>query len=249
MPPDSAPVPLRYRGVWQRTLLEAPAVRDTTTTVLWMQTGRWHADLRIGAGRPDFSGVGSLAACDAEQLAWLSSQQGFAGITTVDITSGQEICAWHRLVDVQPPGLTADAGVMEFTPECLIETGVHGPYLEHWIALPGSRGGSAVYRCAQDQDCLQLLLVTGQQVMRVHDRRCAWPSGLSAGTTLAQLLADLPLAQQRSLLDIEISFGSRTGRGWQIRHSTLPWLEGNEVMLAIDDMDPSWQELEPHRAA
>jgi hypothetical protein len=244
--PDSAVVPDRYRGVWQRTLLDAPGVHDTTTTVFWMQTGRWHADLRIGAGRPDFSGVNSLDQCDGDQLAWLASQQGFAGITEVSITSGEEICAWHRLVDVQPPGLTADAGVMEFTPDGLIETGVHGPYLEHWIALPESHGESAVYRGVSAPEHLQLLLVAGQRVMRVRDRRCAWPAGLPAGVALAQLLPALPLAQQHNLLDIEISFGIRTSDGWQISHSSLPWLEGSA--FAIEGADSPWQLLERHGA-
>ena len=241
--PDSAVVPDRYRGVWQRILLDAPGVHDTTTTVFWMQTGRWHADLRIGAGRPDFSGVNSLDDCDAEQLAWLASQQGFAGITEVTVTSGQDICAWHRLIDVQPPGLTADAGFMEFTPDGLIETGVHGPYVEHWIALPESQGEAAIYRCGGDQDRLQLLLVAGTCVMRVCDRCSVWPAELPAGTTLAQLLPALPLAQQRSLLDIEISFGNRSGGGWQVRHSTLPWLEGQQVSFAVDEVDSLWQAL------
>ena len=44
---DGAPVPARYRGVWTRTLLETPEVRDDTTFVRWLQLGRWHADLRI----------------------------------------------------------------------------------------------------------------------------------------------------------------------------------------------------------
>jgi hypothetical protein len=215
-------------------LLEAPGVHDTTTTVLWMQTGRWHADLRIAAGRPDFSGVASLDDCSADQLAWLATQQGFAGITEVVTSSGDEVCAWHRLVDVQPPGLTADAGVMEFTPACLIETGVHGPYVEHWIALPESQGEGAVYRCGDDEDVMQLLLVAGNYVMRVRDRRSAWPEGVAAGTTLTQLLPAWSLPQQRSLLDIEISFGIRVDGGWQIRHSTLPWLEGQRVTFGVD---------------
>ncbi|MEB0135053.1 hypothetical protein QN362_06900 [Actimicrobium sp. CCC2.4] len=242
----SAPVPERYRGVWQRSLLVAPGVHDTTTTVLWMQTGRWHADLRIAAGRPDFSGVVSLDDCSADQLAWLATQQGFAGITEVVTTSGDEVCAWHRLVDVQPPGLTADAGVMEFTPACLIETGVHGPYIEHWIALPQSQGEGAVYRCGGDQDRLQLLLVAGNYVMRVCDRRSAWPEGVAAGTTLTQLLPALPLPQQRSLLDIEISFGIRVDGEWQIRHSSLPWLEGLQVTFGVEDAGSPWRELELH---
>ena len=41
-------------------------------------------DIRIPAGRPDFSGVQRLEDCSDAQLAWLATQQGFAGVTTVD---------------------------------------------------------------------------------------------------------------------------------------------------------------------
>ena len=244
MPQNSAPVPDRYRGVWQRTLLDAPGVHDTTTTVFWMQAGRWHADLRMRAGRPDFSGVGSLDDCSTAQLAWLAAQQGFAGITEVVVTAEQEVCAWHRQVDVQPPGLTADAGVIVFTPDGLIETGVHGPYVEHWMLLPQSQGKGAVYRYGDDEEVTQLLLVAGDCVMRVRDRRSVWPEGVTAGTTLTQLLPAWPVSQQRSWLDIEISFGIRVDGGWQIRHSTLPWLEGQRVKFGLEDAGALWRELE-----
>jgi hypothetical protein len=87
-----APVPERYRGVWQRTLLETPDMRDTSTTVFWLQTAHWHADIRIPAHRPDFSGAARLANCSPRQLEWLAGQQGFAGVTQVDVTPQHEVC-------------------------------------------------------------------------------------------------------------------------------------------------------------
>jgi len=198
------PVPERYRGVWRRSLLVTPDLRDTSTTVLWLQTERWHADIRLPAGRPDFSGVRQLADCSAQQLAWLQLQQGFAGVTEVDTSVTPEICRWHRVADFQPPSATADAGTMEFAPDVLIEKGVHADYLEHWHKLPDSDDTFTVLRQSASSEPLQMLLVAGGYVMRVRER----------GGVLA------------SMLDFEISFGVREADGWRVMHSTLPWLEG-----------------------
>ena len=46
-PGDFADVPERYRGVWRRNQLDIPGLRDTTTWARWLQTARWHADLRV----------------------------------------------------------------------------------------------------------------------------------------------------------------------------------------------------------
>lgn len=86
-PPATDTVPPHYRGVWTRTLLETPTVRDTTTIVRWMQLGRWHADLRISTGAR-------------------TALQGFSGITQVSKTTQGEVCTWHRVVDYLPPGPT-----------------------------------------------------------------------------------------------------------------------------------------------
>src|SRR5437660_710150 len=107
-------VPARYRGVWRRTLLAEPDNVDTVSTVLWLQTSRWHADIRIPAGRPSFAGVESLADCSDEQLRFLARQAGFAGVTEIDLAAAPEICRWRRRWDVQPPAATADAGRMVF---------------------------------------------------------------------------------------------------------------------------------------
>src|SRR3569832_503628 len=93
-----APVPNAYLGVWRRSLLESPILRDTHSHVFWLQTPRWHADLRLPAGRPDFSGIDSLAECSAAQLAWLARQQGVCGVAQLD----GERCTWHRQMDFQP---------------------------------------------------------------------------------------------------------------------------------------------------
>jgi hypothetical protein len=230
----TAPVPERYRGVWRRTLLQTPDRHDTTTTVLWLQTARWHADIRIPAQRPDFSGATTLATCTPAQRAWLTRQQGFAGTTEVTATAEGDVCAWHRLVDFQPPAAGPDAGFMHFEPERLVETGVHGVYLEHWIAEPRSTQGHAVFQridaAGHGAMPLELLMVSGDCVMHVRSRAGAWPQEIRPGMDFAEVAAGM----QAALLDFEISYGHRTAHGWRIAHSTLPWREGLSIALEID---------------
>jgi hypothetical protein len=231
--PD-APVPARYRGIWQRTLLETPHLRDTDTTVFWLQTHHWHADIRIPAHRPDFSGVRSLADCDEVQLEWLARQQGFAGATQVDVAPSQEICRWHRLVDYQPARARPDAGFMQFGPKLLTETGVHASYLENWQQLPDSNNGFAVLQLLEPDGRpavpTRVLFVAGSYVMHVRSRSACWP----AETVPDMLLTKLVAAGHTALLDFEISFGSRTADGWDILHSTLPWLEGKSIAMRLN---------------
>ncbi len=122
-PPDTiAPVPPSYWGVWSRTLLQTPQLRDTRTFVRWMQLGRWHVDLRVPAS-------------DNAPL------QGFSGVTEVSQRPEGEVCTWRRLVDYEPPRATVDEGFMVFeAPERVIETGIHSTYHEVWERLPGSLG-------------------------------------------------------------------------------------------------------------
>jgi hypothetical protein len=226
----SPPVPERYHGVWARTLLETPAGRDTTTFVRWLQTEHWHADLRI-----------PLAADD------LALQQGFCGITTVEQQAGREVCTWQRRLDFQPPGLTPDAGYIEFDgTERLIETGVHGSYLEVWERLPGSAGPVAMQEFTDADGRRSLLLRAGAFAMRVRPRLLAWPADTRAGESLAELVQRHPAARA-GLLDFEISFGplreTTAGLYWQIEQSTLLALVGSETRLA--DLMAGAQALAP----
>ena len=229
-----APVPPHYRGVWRRTLLQTPDAIDTSTTVFWLQTSRWHADIRLPEGRPDFAGIRSIAECEAEHIAWLARQQGFAGITAVSAdAAGTETCQWHRLVDFQPQPATPDAGTMRFDGDALTETGIHADYLETWRRLPDSTRGHAVLQLldAQGQPAtpMRLLLVAGNHVMHVRGRSAAWPAGVAPGRPLADVVA----AGQVDLLGFEISFGQRSTDGWTVARSTLPWLENTSIAMRI----------------
>lgn len=150
----SPAVPERYFGVWSRSLLETPQVRDTTTFVRWMQLGRWHVDLRVPA-----NGSGPC--------------QGFCGITRISQINGRDVCTWQRMVDYTPPRDTVDEGWVDFeSSERLIETGIHGVYHEVWDRLHGSVGqGLALAEKRQDNLPQARLFVSGNCLMRV--RPCA----------------------------------------------------------------------------
>lgn len=238
-------VPARYRGVWRRTLLETPGARDTSTTVFWLQARRWHADIRLPAGRPDFSGIRSLAECGPAHVAWLAGQQGFAGVTTVSTTAdGAEVCQWRRIVDFQPPPATPDAGAMQFRGSRLTETGVHAHYLEKWRRLPASGNGHVVLRLqspdARPGSPLRLLMVSGSHVMHVRSRAASWPAAVAPGMALSDLVAGRNLA----LLDFEISFGRISPEGWVVIRSTLPWLENTTIAMQTRQLGEALLEVD-----
>ena len=198
LPAPDEPVPAAYRGVWQRTLLETPEGRDTTTQVHWLQTEGWHADLRVPAG------------IDPATSAGRALLQGFCGLTRIThgVNGQPDICTWHRHWDVQPPRSTPDAGTMVFeTSERVIETGVHGRYLEVWERLPGSTGPYAALAelDAQGQPTGAMRFTAGRYTLTVRPRRAAWPADLRPDETLAELVQRHPDAAD-ALLDFELVF-------------------------------------------
>lgn len=199
LPAPETPVPAAYRGVWVRTLLKTPEVRDTTTHVLWLQTDGWHADLRVPAGVDPGTPDGRMAL------------QGFCGITR--IAPGQEgkadICTWDRRWDIQPPRSTPDAGHMVFeTPDRVIETGVHGDYLEVWERLPGSVGPCRAQMAvdATGRPSGEQRFMTGHYQMTVRPRTVCWPDDVRPDESLADLVRRHPQSA-RDLLDFDMVFG------------------------------------------
>jgi hypothetical protein len=218
-------VPDKYLGVWQRSLLETPQGRDSESLVYWLQTRHWHADLRIPAHRPDFSGITCLVECDDKQLGWLAAQQGFCGVTQVD----GEYCTWHRQLDFQPANGSRDIGHMIFDGERIIETGVEADYLETWQRMPRSRGGTAALELVMENNELPSrptwLLVAGDCFIYVRGRSQRLPVAPKLASLIAQ--SQPPREQLLDWLDVEISFGYRYGPApWRIEHSTLPFREG-----------------------
>lgn len=198
LPAPDEPVPAAYRGVWQRTLLETPEGRDTTTQVHWLQTEGWHADLRVPAG------------IDPATSAGRALLQGFCGLTRIThgVNGQPDICTWHRHWDVQPPRSTPDAGYMVFeTSERVIETGVHGRYLEVWERLPGSTGPYAALAelDGQGQPTGAMRFTAGRCAITVRPRSAAWPTDLRPDETLAELVQRHP-AEAAALLDFELVF-------------------------------------------
>jgi len=103
-------VPQRYRGVWARTLLDAPGQRDDTSFVRWLQTSVWHADLRVPQAARATDALQPFTESDPQRLLQLAVQQGFCGVTEVRPKGGKEVCTWHRRTDFQPspPGRWLD---------------------------------------------------------------------------------------------------------------------------------------------
>uniref|UniRef100_E6PK33 Uncharacterized protein n=1 Tax=mine drainage metagenome TaxID=410659 RepID=E6PK33_9ZZZZ len=213
-------VPPHYQGLWRRTLLTAPGLRDDTTLVLWLQTAQWHADLRIPADRPPCKGRTSLHDCSRDELLGLLRQEGFAGITQVQ----GDTCEWLRQLDYRPTG-RRDLGSMAFSPACdaIDEVGIEADYAERWEREPQGSGTQAMVH-VPDERAPVLWLASGSCFMRVRPRamraeevRAAWTRVQNGSAHDEEL---------RQLADFEISFGDIAHGQGQIIHSTLPWLEG-----------------------
>jgi hypothetical protein len=245
-------VPERYRGVWRRTLLETPQGSDTTTWVHWLQTARWHADLRVPAAADVGRSSVALDLMSPAQRFVLAPQQGFFGRTEIQPQLPLDVCTWHRRLDLQPPGLTPDAGWMEFQgDDRVIETGVHGVYREVWERVPGSTGRTLVLADTEappggEDEVLAtaraFLLLAGECLMRVRPRCVGWPSGTVPGDTLTLLLARHP-ALATELLDFEISYGRLRDGVWHIERSSLPEFEGRTEAMHWQPLDDTRTEV------
>lgn len=221
----------RYTGRWERLLLRAArAAPDTTTRAVWLQAGRLFCDLRVPPDRPDLRGADSLAELSLAQLIWLSRQQGFAGhLEVVD-----DLCAWQRHIDFQPPPALPDVGRMRAERGFVIESGVFSEYVEEWLLIEEAT-----------QDCLACKLLVegaaGERPLRQGFLVALGDSfmfALERALPCARLAELLPAAFVRherealvAVLDFEISLGTRHAGDvpWQVTLSTLPLLEGRSL--------------------
>ena len=255
-------VPAQVQGLWQRTLLAVPAsahspqtaaptdlLRDTSTRVYWLQTPLWHADIRVPAQRPDFSGVASLAECSEAQLRWLLGQQGFAGVTTVE----GDICRWHRRIDLAA-SLSADIGRLVFDDEGLQEWGVESDYFERWVPVGGAGlagTGEAIgagwgAEQAAGSPPARCLLRSGRWAMQLRDRPLDGATTRSVRrAAAASEPVDRTLLEAAADLEISLAEWQGDGDGWRVVLSTWPWREGQPLALPAETQDPPlpWHRL------
>ncbi len=245
--PITAPVPDDLRGVWVRTLLQTDTLAehagappsDTTSWVRWLQTSRWHVDLRVPERALQARHVAPLAQQTPAQLALLAEQQGFTGVTTVETHPTGEVCTWLRHTDFQPPSLHPDAGWLLFErPDRLVEVGIHADYNEVWERLPGSSGCFVALGGLDidGRDDGRRLLLAGHYLARVRPRQRGWPRGMPPGLSLTEALLTQP-ERAHDWLDCEISFGALHEGVWQVERSTLPELDGQALPCQLHRLD------------
>ena len=223
------PVPEHLVGLWRRLSVTTPVGTDTTTEVYWLQTSSAYVDLRIPAGRPDFSGCRDYEDLNAEQLAWLATQQGFAGRLAVE----EDVGSWHRDLDFQPPSPVADVGRFQFHERGMTETGVLQDYSEEWVRETSSSADRLALKLWHEHGPGGILpkragyiVVVGEHFMYARGRLVHLPRG----TTLLGLFDDqVERADRRhALLDCIIDYGRRSEDGqWRILRSNHPWREGH----------------------
>jgi hypothetical protein len=221
----ASPVPQHYQGVWRRALLTSPEIYDDRTLVLWMQTARWHADLRIPADRPDCTDCTSLADCSRAQLLCLLQQEGFAGMTVVTGTR----CEWKRQFDYHPKG-QRDCGSMAFSTctNALDEYGIEADYAERWERDPASDHPGRIARSSSADGPVHWLR-SGRRFMLVRPRAMDVTDTMAIWARVAINRASVE--ELRRLADFEISYGTITEDHGCILHSTLPWRELQSIVL------------------
>ncbi|MCQ0987467.1 hypothetical protein [Jiella marina] len=218
------PVPPAYRGLWERTALErlGPGLLtdDRPARVFWLQTERWHADLRVPEDRPDFGAVDSLEACSDAQLAFIAGQDAFCGLTRVE----GAICIWQRLFDLRP--LKApDIGRMELSADRIIEHGVVEAYREEWSLVAGSRDGETTAPGAMAIEPTRDIVLTAGAWRIVVTPRPPAPEWIDPFVPIAD--CDRATLLWRTAMSVTLY--RRDGAGWQAELSTHPWLEGRRI--------------------
>ncbi|NPT45790.1 hypothetical protein GNZ12_31620 [Paraburkholderia sp. 1N] len=225
-------IPSNYVGVWKRSKLRRGASPwDLTTRVFWLQTPYWHADIRIPADRPDFSGVCSLKECSPEQLQALLQQEAFCGFTTVE----DDVCRWLRQIDYRLRE-TDDFGQMRFTGNDVEEIGIATDYYELWHKLPDSVGQSFALERIQnsgDEHQQAYLCVAGGYFIYSRNRGMWTSPAVRARRKIEGGTASR--AEIEAFVDFESSFGTIEEGIGRIEMSTLPWREG-EIAFDLNDL-------------
>lgn len=228
-----ARVPAEVTGVWRREQITAPGgYLDDTSRVFWVQSCSWYGDIRLGIDMPRRQNARGFADFTDGELLALAEAQGFAG--QLEVTP--EMCAWRRDLDFQPRGPIPDEGTWAIEGDVLIEGGIHVEYEEIWRLEPGSQGLRAAFEKPEGRG---LFVLAGDHFLQIETRAAPLPDGGSLPALVGAALAAGDRALACALLDMPICYG-RIGEDWRVKHSTLPWREGQSLwstppQFAVED--------------
>ncbi|MCE9633969.1 MAG: hypothetical protein K8Q92_07270, partial [Methylophilales bacterium] len=164
-------------------------------------------------------------------LRWLSTQQGFAGVTEVQ----GKVCEWRREMDFQPTTGSRDVGEMVFADEnILFETGIESTYFEIWKKVELSHLSTSIHhvhgRNRHGVATHAQLLKAGNQFGYIRPRSVLLPPAIDLLTAIERANPNRDMLMD--WLDFEISFGEMEEESqYRILHSTLPFREGSLISL------------------
>lgn len=215
-------------GLWRRSLIRQPdGTEDRTTEVHWLQGPSRYVDLRQPAGRPSFAGITCLAACGPDHLAWMATQEGFAG----RLVAAGDYFEWEREIDFQPLSATPDAGRLWLEDGMMKEEGRDSPYLEHWHLSLGGQPSAAFNLVDDATGVAGALVVVGSTFMFARARKTLLPRGARLSDLLAETRDEIAA---QDLLDCEIALGEVENGRFLVQRSTLPFREGAELLRVRD---------------
>jgi hypothetical protein len=219
------PVPSELMGLWRREVITAPGFRDDTTQVVWLQTARWYADLRVRVDRPGPKIAPGFSAYSDADLIALAKVQGFAG----ELTAADGVCVWRRDLDHQPAGPEPDEARYSLDGDIMIEDGIHSDYQEIWRRAADSQGPFAAFRLTETDGRSGLLVMAGRHLIEFVARPGAAPDGESLAALVEHELAEGRRAGAEALLATRIRYAVSEGGGWTVKLSSMPWLEGQPI--------------------
>lgn len=217
-------------GLWIRSLIAYPdGRRDTTTQVFWLQGPGFFADLRQPIGAPDFSRIRRLADVTDAQLAWMSTQEAFAG----DLQFDGDVFEWDRVINLQPRADRGDRGRLVFEDRVLVERGEFDAYVEHWHRAREPRASGAARLVDETDGTTAYLIRVDSLFMYARGRAAASAEAeahFATGTTLTDAVRAAESKQAaRQLLDFEVAFGQIDNGTWRIERSSLPFRAGQSL--------------------
>jgi hypothetical protein len=234
MPPARQTVPDWAIGCTDRAYIRLDGGDRDTSTAIWIQTESQYFDLRIPHDRPRFARHLSLSHFGTDELRALGRQSGDTGTCTIE----HDIATWTSWGDrfgfyCEDVAMFPDDGRLEPSTGAIYEYDTpKSPvrYEEVWVRQPYDHGLVAHLTLRDEGDLgrtLGVLVVTGRYAGFVE--KSTSENTVSLEAQLEEAGGDR--GRMLAILDCEASYAvrSRAGEPFTIRHSNLPFREGQPL--------------------